>query len=162
MIFGFIHVVLWRFFEETIIQYNLTGKSVMHLSFIQHTFSTSMDISLHFSHTHQSPGCGWYPPCWGAGLKMSLTRPGCFSAILRQSCRNSSNPILAVSSYNSTLDEKINLPCAKQHNSKLNIALHMLKFWHKNVQLILRNKWVNYSKQTLEYYCLTKSTFILK
>lgn len=157
-------------FWKTIIQYNLTGKSVMHLSFLQHTFSASVGISLHFphTHTHQSgkapPGWGWYPPCWGAGLKMSWTRLGCFSAILRQSCRNSSNSILAISSYIITLDEKIHLPCTKQHNSKLNIALHILKFWHKNIQLILKNKlqqWVNilYSKQTLEYYCLTKPTF---
>lgn len=93
---------------------------------------------------------------------MSLTRPGCFSAILRQSCRNSSNPILAVSSYNSTLDEKINLPCAKQHNSKLNIALHMLKFWHKNVQLIFKNKWVNYSKTDFGLLLLNLINFYFK
>lgn len=151
MMLGFIYVGFFlEIFWKTIIQYNLTGKSVMHLSFLQHTFSASVGISLHFPHTYQSgkapPGWGWCSPCVGAGLKMMWTRLGCFSAILRQSCRNSSNSILAISSYNITLDEKIQLPCTKQHNSKLNSALHMLKFWHKNIQLILKNKlqeWVN-------------------
>lgn len=144
---------------KNIIQYNLTGKSVMHLSFLQHIFSASVGISLHFPHTHTS----LEKPLQAEDdtlLKMSWTRLGCFSAILRHSCRNFSNSILAISSYNITLDEKIHFPCTKQHNSKLNIALHMLKFWHKNIQLILKNKlqqWVNilYSKQTLEYYCFT-------
>lgn len=58
---GVIYVVLsFRFFEEKNIKYNLTGKSVMHLSFMQHTFSASVGISLNFP-THDSgkapPGC---------------------------------------------------------------------------------------------------------
>lgn len=90
------------------------------------------------------------------GLKLSWTRRGYFSAILWQICRNSSNSIWVISSYNMTMNDKIHLSFTRKHNSKLNIGLHMFKIWQKycqfqfNLKINCNSVWMTF-RQTLKY-----------